>query len=129
LTPNQATTVDISFDPTAAGAATGQLTIVSNSSNNPTVIIGLSGTGEQAHSAVLSWNASTSSTVTGYNVYRSMTSGNGYDKINDSPIGGLNYTDTTVAGGQTYYYVVTSVDSMGDESAFSEDVPAIIPSP
>jgi hypothetical protein len=126
LTPNQATTVDISFDPTAAGAATGQLTIISNSSINPTAIISLSGTGEQSNSALLSWNASTSSTVTGYNVYRSMTSANGYAKINASPIGELDYTDTTVVGGQIYYYVVTSVDSMGDESAFSEDVQANI---
>ena len=45
LTPNQATTVDISFDPTAVGAATGQLTITSNSSANGTAVIGLSGTG------------------------------------------------------------------------------------
>jgi hypothetical protein len=129
LTPNQATTVDISFDPTAVGAATGQLTIASNSSINPTAIISLSGTGEQSHSALLSWNASTSSTVTGYNVYRSMTSANGYARINASPIGELDYTDTSVVAGQVYYYVVTSVDSMGDESAFSEAVQANIPLP
>ena len=45
LTPNQATTVDISFDPTAASAANGQLTISSNASTNSTAVVGLTGTG------------------------------------------------------------------------------------
>jgi hypothetical protein len=58
-----------------------------------------------------------------------MTSANGYARINASPIGELDYTDTSVVAGQVYYYVVTSVDSMGDESAFSEAVQANIPLP
>jgi bacillopeptidase F len=56
-----------------------------------------------------------------------MASGSGYAKINSSPVGGLTYTDTTVVDGQTYYYVVTSVDATGDESAYSEDVQMNIP--
>ena len=45
LSPGQTTTLTVEFDPTVAGAATGQLTIVSNSSTNSTAEIGLSGTG------------------------------------------------------------------------------------
>jgi hypothetical protein len=45
LNPNQDATLNIEFDPTVVGAATGQLTITSNSSTNNTVAIGLSGTG------------------------------------------------------------------------------------
>ena len=45
LSPGQAATLNIEFDPTAVGAATGQLTIASNSSTNGTAVIGLSGTG------------------------------------------------------------------------------------
>jgi hypothetical protein len=45
LDPGQAVILNVLFDPAAAGSATGQLTIVSNSSVNPTDNIGLSGTG------------------------------------------------------------------------------------
>jgi len=45
LSPNQEATLNIAFDPTAAGAATGQVTITGNSSTNGTAVIGLSGTG------------------------------------------------------------------------------------
>jgi hypothetical protein len=45
LNPGLALTLDVQFDPTAAGPATGQLTITSNSSINPTAAVSLSGTG------------------------------------------------------------------------------------
>lgn len=45
LNPGQAVTLNVQFDPTTAGAVTGQLTITSNSSTNGTAVIGLSGTG------------------------------------------------------------------------------------
>jgi Abnormal spindle-like microcephaly-assoc'd, ASPM-SPD-2-Hydin len=44
LAPNQATTVDISFDLPTASAATGQLTVLSNASTNSTAVVGLTGT-------------------------------------------------------------------------------------
>ena len=46
LNPAQTATLNLQFDPTTTGAAAGQLTIVSNSSTNPSVAISLSGTGE-----------------------------------------------------------------------------------
>lgn len=54
------------------------------------------------HTESLSWTASTS-TVSGFNVYRSTTSGSGDGKINSSLVSGLTYTDSTVASGTTYY--------------------------
>jgi len=48
LSPGQETTLNIEFDPTAVGPATGQLMIASNSSANGTAVIGLSGTGAAA---------------------------------------------------------------------------------
>jgi fibronectin type 3 domain-containing protein len=80
-----------------------------------------------SYSVSLSWAASASSTTWGYNVYRSNVSGSGYTKINLSPVSGLTYTDTIVVSGQTYYYVVTAVDSIGDESAFSNQIQKVIP--
>jgi fibronectin type 3 domain-containing protein len=74
----------------------------------------------------LSWNASTS-TVSGYNVYRSTTSGSGYAKINSSLLPGLTYTDSNVQSATTYYYVATAVDSSGTESTYSNQATAVIP--
>jgi fibronectin type 3 domain-containing protein len=83
-------------------------------------------TPQLAHSAALSWTASTSA-VSDYNVYRGTVNGGPYTLINLSPITGLAYTDTTVQSGVTYYYVTTAVDSNGVQSVNSNQVTAIIP--
>jgi fibronectin type 3 domain-containing protein len=77
----------------------------------------------------LSWTASTTSTVTGYNVYRGSVSGGPYVRVNSSPDAATTYTDSTVQAGQTLYYVVTAVDGSGDESAHSNQVQVVVPSP
>src|SRR6266496_514285 len=79
------------------------------------------------HSVALSWIASTTSTVSGYNVYRSTVSGTGYAKMNSSVVSVLIYTDGTVQNATTYYYVTTAVDGGGTESAYSNEVSAAIP--
>jgi hypothetical protein len=78
------------------------------------------------HSVALSWSPS-SSAVNGYNVYRSTVSGTGFSVLNSSLIGGTSFDDTTVQSGTTYFYVTTSVDSGGDESAHSNQASAAIP--
>jgi cellulose 1,4-beta-cellobiosidase len=60
----------------------------------------------------LSWNASTG--ATNYNVKRSTTSGGGYVTI-ASPAT-MNYTDTAVTNGTTYYYAVSAVNSQGEST-------------
>jgi fibronectin type 3 domain-containing protein len=60
-------------------------------------------------------------------VYRSTVSGSGYTKLNSSLVSGTNYDDTSVQSGTTYFYVTTSVDSGGDESADSNQASATIP--
>jgi hypothetical protein len=81
------------------------------------------------HTASLNWTASTSSNVTGYNVYRASQSAGPYTKLTSSPIVGTSYTDVTVQAGQTYYYVTTAVDSSNTESAYSNQAPAIVATP
>lgn len=76
----------------------------------------------------LSWGASPSGAV-GYRVYRSETSGASYTPLLGAPFNALTYADTTVVSGTTYYYVVTSVDAAGGESAYSNQVKAVVPSP
>jgi hypothetical protein len=125
LMPSQTATLTVTFDPTTLGTVTGAgVTVASNAG---TIQIPLSGAGVQ-FSVALSWTASTSSGVTGYYAYRSTTQGSGYAKLNpSSPVSILQYSDATVLAGQTYYYVVTAIDSSGVESAFSGPATAIIP--
>lgn len=82
-----------------------------------------------SHSAALSWTASTSQGVSGYNIYRSTTSGGSYTKVNSQLVSVTTYTDTTVQAGQTYYYVATTVDGSNNESGYSNEATAVIPSP
>lgn len=118
------------FTPTATGTATANLSFVSDTSNTP-ALLSVSGTGAAPpqHSVTLNWNASTSSNVVGYNVYRGGTSGGPYSKINSALDPNTTDVDTSVQGGQTYYYVVTAVDSTGLESGYSNQVQAVIPFP
>jgi len=83
-----------------------------------------------SHSVVLTWDASTSPDVVGYNVYRSDVSGGPYTLLDASiPGSTLTYTDRTVQAGMTYYYVVTAVNSEGNESLYSNEASALVPSP
>jgi hypothetical protein len=127
MNPGQTATLAVTFDPSAAGSVTGNVTVASNASNSPDAIT-ISGTGVAvtSYSADLSWTASTS-TVTGYNTYSSTVSGGPYNKLTSSPIPGTSYKDTTVQTGKTYYYVVTSINSAGEESNYSAQVTATIP--
>ena len=81
-----------------------------------------------AHSVDLNWNASTSSSVVSYSAYRSQTSGGPYELL-ASAISGLSYTDRTVISGVKYYYVVTGVSDTGQESGYSGEAAATVPTP
>ncbi|MGB9291109.1 MAG: choice-of-anchor D domain-containing protein [Terracidiphilus sp.] len=116
LTPNQTATLTVQFDPTTAGAVTGQLTITSNSSTDPSAVISLSGTGAASSYEVnVTWIAPVNSSdpVASYNVYRAPSGGSSYQQLNTSPVAETAYTDTTVQNGQTYDYIVESVDASG----------------
>jgi hypothetical protein len=130
LNPQQSVNVPVVFTPGVSGTTSGSLTL---SSNGTTILsVPLSGTGlaPLAHSVDVTWNASTSASLQGYNVYRSTVSGGPYSKI--SPIlspATLLFTDTTPISGQKYFYVVTAVDTSGSESAASTEVAVTIPTP
>ncbi len=128
LSPNQSTSVSVQFAPSTAGAVNGSVNILSNAKGSVSSVA-LSGTGIApvvSHSVALNWGASSSS-VAGYNVYRSTVSGSSYAKMNGSVLGGVSYADSSVQSGQTYYYVATAVDAGGNESAYSNQVSAIVP--
>lgn len=81
------------------------------------------------HSASLTWVASPSSGVTGYNVYRGTASGGPYTLLNATPVTTVTYSDLTVLAGQTYYYVVKAVGSGGTLSVASNEIQAVVPTP
>lgn len=116
----------ISGTPTVNG--TFNFTVqVSDSESPPATASAPLGITVNALSVFLSWDASTSPGVIGYNAYRSLTSGGPYTKLNSSLISPTNYTDFAVQSGFTYYYVTTSVNNEGLESSYSNQAVAIVP--
>jgi len=129
LSPGQSATLAVMFSPSVAGNASGSVAITSNAPPAP-VTVSFTGTGVQttSHSVALNWTASTSSVI-GYNVYRSSLTSGPFVKVNSSLASATNYTDATVQAGQTYFYVVTSVNSQQVESSFSNQVSVAVPTP
>jgi fibronectin type 3 domain-containing protein len=89
----------------------------------------MTGTGTAAtqHTVDLSWTASAN--AVSYNIYRSTVSGGSYTMINTSPDSTTAYADNTVVSGTTYYYVATAVNASGNESGYSNQVTAVVPTP
>ena len=130
LNPNQSVTLKVQFDPTAAGAVSGKLTITSNSTTGSITQVSLSGTGTAvAHEIDLNWDAPASSDdpVAGYNVYRSTNGGGAFTKLNASPDSQETYIDSAVQSGSTYVYEVKSVDASGVESGASNQITLTVP--
>jgi len=125
----QSTTFTVTFAPQASGATSGSISFTSNATNaSSAASVTGNGTPAPQHSVSLSWNASPSS-VAGYNVYRGSQPGGPYLAVNSAPDATTTYADNSVTAGQTYYYVVTAVDGSGTESAYSNQVQAVVPSP
>jgi hypothetical protein len=118
----------VTFEPRFAGPVGAQILLYSDGENSPAVqfLTGM-GIGTQPHSVDLMWDPSRSHDVVGYNVYRSNTDGGPYTRINQVPDPHTAYTDNSVIGGATYYYVSTAVSENGQESAFSQEVQVRIP--
>lgn len=72
----------------------------------------------------LDWSDNLEEDLAGYDVHRSETSGGPYTQLNVGLVTESAYSDTTVAGGVTYFYVVTASDTGGDESDPSVEVAA-----
>jgi hypothetical protein len=92
-----------------------------------------------AHSVTLAWQAPSpvggSGSISGYNIYRAPGVAGGttiagaaaYVKVNAALNAGLTFTDTGVSAGGSYSYCVTTVDSLGQESACSAASAANVP--
>ena len=85
---------------------------------------------QTAHSNTLNWTASPSSGITGYNIYRSSTSGQ-YGTTPFASVSGttLTFVDSSTKALDNFFYVVTAVCATcsPQESVFSNEVNAVTP--
>lgn len=136
LAPDQQLNFQVWFRPTSSGSWSTLISIVASSISSP-VTIPISGAASSntapapapsatPHSVTLDWKASASA-VAGYHVYRGESAGGPYNRVNSSIVSAVDYSDSAVLSGAHYFYVVTAVQSDGDESAFSNEVSADIP--
>jgi len=117
---------NISFEPHRAGSASGKITFQSDASNVPKAAFSGHGTQTAAHAVTLSWRT-TAASVVGYNVYRGAAPKGPYTKINSSPQPKATFTDASVVGGTTYFYMTTAVSKKGRESKYSNRVQVTVP--
>jgi Abnormal spindle-like microcephaly-assoc'd, ASPM-SPD-2-Hydin len=115
----------VAFTPKSSGNPSATLTFSSNAADSPTYS-GLTGTATLPIVS-LSWIASTSPEVTGYNIYRKTSSDPSYARINSRLDPDTNFTDTNVIPGETYYYATTAVNTKGKESDYSNHVEVVVP--
>lgn len=89
------------------------------------IIFGAAFSAQAAVQVTATWSANSESDLAGYNIYRSTTSGSGYMKINSSVIiktASPQYVDNFTGSVEgDYYYVVTAVDTSGNESTYSNE--------
>lgn len=80
------------------------------------------------HRVTLNWQAPESSPAASlrYNIYRSDDDGRSYEVL-ARRLTGTTYEDSPVKGGRTYLYVVTTIDSLGQESKRSEAILVRVP--
>ena len=134
ITAGHSAAFTLTFSPQVAGAASATLTFTSNA-QPVTTTAAATGTGTAAptHSVSLSWGASSSPNISGYNIYRAIytSSCGSYSKISGSTLDTLTtYSDGSVGDGTNYCYATTAVNSSNEESGYSNIVSNVqIPAP
>jgi glycosidase/fibronectin type 3 domain-containing protein len=103
------------------GSSTGTLVVNPSGDTTPAAVpANLHVTAFGPDAITLAWDPVADSDVYGYEVLRSTTAGGPYTTVGLST--GTSFTDSTVAGGTTYHYVVRSVDTSWNRSASSNEV-------
>jgi len=126
----------VTFTPSTTGSASATLTFTSDAQTPSTQETSTgTGTAASAYSVNLSWTASTSPNISGYNIYRaifsdSSSSCGSFSEINSTLNTSTLYTDLDVTGGTSYCYATTAVNTSSEESGYSNIVSDVqIPSP
>jgi hypothetical protein len=129
LNPGIAISVQIQFQPTAAGTFNGSVTFSSNSTTGSTSQVTLVGVRTLLQQLTLSWTPPASSPVpvVGYNVYRAISGSSSFQLLNSTTDAQTTYSDQGVESGLSYTYYVESVDQSGDTSVPSAQLTVAIP--
>ena len=124
----QSVNFTVTFTPQTSGVASVGISFASDATNSPASAM-VQGTGVAApiHTVSLTWNASTSPNIVGYNIYRRTGTTGSFAQINTILNPTTTYLDTSVTDGVTYYYETTAVNSADEESAPSTPAAATIP--
>ena len=110
------TAVNSVVSESAASAAVNDTTSAASVTAAPTGVTATVNSGTQ-----ITVNWSGVSGATGYNVYRSGTSGGTRTKLTLTPItNAVAYTDTGLTASTAYFYTVTAVNASGESAASSE---------
>ena len=102
-------------------AVLNQVSVATNTLAPPTGLVILAGD----QSVVLHWDPDTVTNLSGYNVYRSLSSGGPFVVQNSSLLTTPGFCDLNVSDGQTYFYQVTAVTTTPQESPPSATVSAV----
>jgi len=89
----------------------------------PDAPAGLSATAQGKKKIALRWTQSTSPNIAQNRIYRSSTSGGPYALV-ATIAAATAYNNSGLTSGSTYYYVVTALDTAGQESAVSNQASA-----
>ena len=127
LQPGQSDSVMVVFEPSVTGGAAGTISVTAGLTTASIALSGSGVTSSLSHAVRLAWVASNSPSVVGYYVERGTTPGGPYQILNPSPDPGTSYVDSTVQGGDEYFYVIVSVNNGGHESQPSVQVSATVP--
>jgi fibronectin type 3 domain-containing protein len=75
------------------------------------------------HTVDLTWTGAAGDVY--YRIYRSRISGGPYLQIGSNPM--TNFEDLTITAPGNFYYVITALNALGQESAYSNEAKAIVP--
>ncbi len=69
----------------------------------------------------LTWNENKERDLAGYHIYRSVRSGKDFERLTDKLLTRSTFSDETAKSGVTYFYIITAVDTSGNESKPSDE--------
>lgn len=116
-TANASGTITINFAATVDQAKISGIEVIPASGGLPAAPANLSASAAPGQ-VLLSWNNVAG--ATSYRIYRATTPGGEGATPVASNITTTSYTDATVADGTTYYYIVTSVNGVGESTPSNE---------
>jgi hypothetical protein len=118
--------INLSGKPTKAGSYSFSVSVTACGGGVSKVSYKVAIQSTPNHVVELSWKASTSPNITGYNIYRG-PDGKTWTKVNASLTASTRLSDLTVANKSTYYYAASAVDVQRRESKKSNIAKVAVP--